>query len=179
MPKRLLDGLYAVYKKSLQASASSLGRRIPCMATKALAPIEKRYPRSTIQRGWLTDPDRKLEWLQHARLDANVVACRLGECPALVARVRSKGATSWFCCEDHRLEYGRRRKSLQRCIQDATKLLAQLEGYEVGTAVPGRASTARGRQIEADLKWLKGVALGYGPLDERAAKVAKRSRGRG
>lgn len=151
--------------------------RIPYVKPKPLDPIEQRYPRATIQRGWLTEPDRKLAWLYHERLDANVVACRLGECPALVARTRSRGATSWFCSDEHRLEYGRRRESLRRCIRDATKLLAQLEGYEVGTVAPGRASTARGRQIEADLKWLNGVALAYGPLDERAAKVSKPARG--
>lgn len=146
------------------------------MTSQSLDPIEKRYPRASIQRGWLTEPDRQLDWLYHERLDGNVVACRLGECAALVARTRSRGATSWFCCDGHRLEYGRRRESLRRCIRHAIKLLAELEGYEPGTVQPDRASTARGRQIEADLKWLHGVALAYGPLDERAAKVSKRTR---
>lgn len=83
---------------------------------------------------------------------------------------------SWFCSDEHRLEYGQRRESLRRSIRDATKLLAELEGYEFGTVAPRRASTSRGRQIEADLKWLHGVALAYGPLDERAAKVSNRAR---
>lgn len=147
-----------------------------CMQHFSLDPIEKRHPRGTIQRGWLTDPAREIPWLQHKRLEANVVACRLGECAALVARTAKRGATQWFCSEAHRLEYGRRRESLSRCIRDAELLLAEVEGYRRGAEPDGRPRTTRGRRIEADLKWLRGVALAYGPLDERSAKVASRAR---
>lgn len=123
--------------------------------------VEKRYAGTPLYDGPLTT-DPAFAWLQHKRLNTIGHPCRLPDCRALVIRTASK-RRRWYCSNDCAIEARKRRVTIAQRLNQLDQALT-----ECPVSPKGRQTTESGRMLEADLVYLRNLAILYSePITRR------------
>jgi hypothetical protein len=142
---------------SLATHAAVQGRYNPCMATLSLA---QRYIGIPLYGGSLLD-EPGLDWLQHRAQPRGLsFVCLLPGCRRRLMRTRTKKQA--YYCPGHARTALNRRRILSDYIAGLEEELAR-----VPTGATGRHTTRRGRELQADLVFLRRILATYADVSEQ------------
>lgn len=122
--------------------------------------LAQRYIGIPLYEGQLLD-EPSLDWLQHGDQPRGLsFACLLPECRRLLMRTKQKKQA--YYCPGHARTALNRRRVLTEHISGLEKELAT-----VPTGTTGRHTTRRGREIQADLVFLRRILATYAGVSEQ------------